>query len=234
MRWFETSPRRAISRGQYPHLLHDTASSGLTYPVRVHLPRSWHTAAHFFRNAFSISSSRLRRSSSLSLARSSTGSCPDCLPCSLSCRRTHERSVSGFTSSSRATWAMGLLDFNASWTASSRNSGEYELERATFCFPRFPLQDNPIGSLSGNFGAPQPSRRWPGRSGRSTRGVRSSVGGAATACARRWRARRRSARRTAACALPPRPPVHQAGHPFWVRLSLRDGDQRGFRVRVVW
>ncbi|MEU9288664.1 hypothetical protein AB0D57_29275 [Streptomyces sp. NPDC048275] len=46
-----------------------------------------------------------------------------------------------------------MLDLNAIWTASSRNSGEYLLGGATSS--SFPVQDNPIGSLSGNFVAPQ-------------------------------------------------------------------------------
>ncbi|KPI13076.1 hypothetical protein OK006_11055 [Actinobacteria bacterium OK006] len=49
-----------------------------------------------------------------------------------------------------------MLDLNAIWTASSRNSGEYLLGGATSS--SFPVQDNPIGSLSGNFVAPHLKR----------------------------------------------------------------------------
>ncbi len=52
-----------------------------------------------------------------------------------------------------------MLDLNAIWTASSRNSGEYLLGGATSS--SFPVQDNLIGCLSGNFVAPQTYRERP-------------------------------------------------------------------------
>ena len=50
----------------------------------------------------------------------------------------------------------------------------------------------------------RPGRRRPGRSRRSRRGVRGTAGGRAIACARRWRARRRSVLMTAGGAVPRR------------------------------
>lgn len=53
--------------------------------------------------------------------------------------------------------------------------------------------------LSGGRRGRRPGRQWPDAFGRRPRGVRCSVAGVATACARRWRARHRSAGTTAAC-----------------------------------
>lgn len=112
----------------------------------------------FFRKEFSISSSRLRRSSSLRRARSFTvSSASGAGSCCFWYFFTQPRSVSEFSSSSRATSEIVLLDLNAIWTASSRNSGEYLLGGATSS--SFLVQDNPIGRPSGNFVAPQPPKR---------------------------------------------------------------------------
>lgn len=58
-------------------------------------------------------------------------------------------SVPGFTSISRATWGMGLLDFNAIWTTSSWNPGVYVLGRAACCFPFDPSCWIPVRELRG-------------------------------------------------------------------------------------
>src|SRR5690606_26822046 len=89
-------------------------------------------AAAFFKKEFSISSSRLRRSSSLSRARSPAfNSASAAGSCRSLCFFTQVRRVSGFRSSSRAISAIVLLDLSAICTASSRNSGEYLLGGAT-------------------------------------------------------------------------------------------------------
>ncbi|EKX66250.1 hypothetical protein STRIP9103_04569 [Streptomyces ipomoeae 91-03] len=89
-------------------------------------------AAAFFRKVTSISSSRLRRSSSFRRARSFTvSSASGAGSCCFWYFFTQPRSVSEFSSSSRATSEIVLLDLNAIWTASSRNSGEYLLGGAT-------------------------------------------------------------------------------------------------------
>ncbi|EKX64922.1 hypothetical protein STRIP9103_09564 [Streptomyces ipomoeae 91-03] len=74
----------------------------------------------------------MRRSSSFRRARSFTvSSASGAGSCCFWYFFTQPRSVSEFSSSSRATSEIVLLDLNAIWTASSRNSGEYLLGGAT-------------------------------------------------------------------------------------------------------
>src|SRR6478752_9167687 len=80
-------------------------------------------AAAFFRNAFSISRSRLRRSSSRSRARSDNSNGGSSPACSSRYARSQFPSVVSLTPSSRATSAIERLESMTRRAASSRNSG---------------------------------------------------------------------------------------------------------------
>lgn len=69
---------------------------------------------------------------------------------------TQNPSVVSFTPSSRATWAIGLEKLTTILAASSLNSGEYLLGfLLPATYPPVLSGEDPIGSLSGNSGAPQ-------------------------------------------------------------------------------
>ncbi|QCX82356.1 hypothetical protein C9F11_43890 (plasmid) [Streptomyces sp. YIM 121038] len=91
-------------------------------------------AAAFFRKVFSISASRIRRSSSLRRARSlSVSSASGAGSWRALCFFTQPRRVSGFIPGSRPASEIVLLELSATRTASSRNSGVYLLSDATSC-----------------------------------------------------------------------------------------------------
>src|SRR5580704_10793976 len=106
------------------HLLHSTDSQK-TAPTRPADYRSGHTyAAAFFRNSFSIFSSRVSRSSSRSRARSLTVSGGSSPACSRRYMLTQLPRVPSLIPSSFATRAIGREVSITIFTASSLNSGE--------------------------------------------------------------------------------------------------------------
>src|SRR4029077_14551633 len=116
-------------------------------------------AAAFFRNAFSISSSRTRRSSSRTRSSSGISDVRGCTESFFRYALTQNPSVVSLILSSRATSVIvrGGEESTTFLTACSLNSGVY-----CFDFPgsrsrSFP-DKNPIGSLSGNGGAPHSAR----------------------------------------------------------------------------
>ena len=79
--------------------------------------------------------------------------------------------------------------------------------------------------VSGGLPGRRPARRWPGGSRRSGPAARSSAATPATAYARRWRARRRSAGRTAACGPAARLQAPRVARP-WPAWSAARGPDR--------
>src|SRR5208283_2925393 len=82
-------------------------------------------AAAFFRKAFSISSSRVRRSSSRNRARSDNSSGGSSAACAMRYFFTQLPTVVSLSPYSRATSAIDRFDSTMSFATSSRNSGLY-------------------------------------------------------------------------------------------------------------